>query len=201
VLYLANPTGDPGVRDAIWRGRLGYFDNPRQGSIRPKGVVWCADNGCFGKHFHHGRWWTWLVNNADDAATCLFATAPDVVGDHEATMERGRKWLSRIRDLGYKAAFVAQNGATPENVPWDEFDVLFIGGDTEWKLSDAAKLLIAAAKARGMWVHCGRVNSQIRYRLMALWGCDSCDGTSMTFAPSTQLPRVLSWVREFEESK
>ena len=33
-----------------------------------------------------------------------------------------------IRSLGHKVAFVVQNGATVDNVPWDEFDVLFVGG-------------------------------------------------------------------------
>jgi hypothetical protein len=36
--------------------------------------------------------------------------------------------------LGYPAAFVAQDRWDETATPWDEFDVLFVGGSTEFKL-------------------------------------------------------------------
>ncbi len=193
--YLANPCGSAVVA-AMQDDRLGFIDTPAQGNRRPEGVTWCADNGCFGKGYPGDeKWLAWLAKNAHDAATCLFATAPDVVGDAVATLERSTPWLQPIRDLGYPAALVAQDGLEDLEVPWDLFDVLFIGGSTEWKLGPAARELIREAKDRGKWVHMGRVNSERRYRYAHEIGCDSADGTYLTFGPDINLPKLLAWSR------
>ena len=221
MLYLANPCG-PAVITAMQDGRLGFIDTPAQGNKRPDGVVWCADNGAYSNNFDEQKWWKFLVSNADATDTCLFATAPDVVGDAAATMVRSLPWLSKIRELGYPAAFVAQNGLENLTVPWNEFDVLFVGGSlecapcgyvwpndvkperrqrcpqcmvvmTEWKLGPEARALVAEAKSRGKWVHCGRVNSRRRYLAAFAMGCDSVDGTYLTKGPDVNLPTLLSW--------
>jgi len=195
VLFFANPCG-LAVRDAMRDGRLGYIDTPAQGNRRPEGVEWCADNGCFGKGYPGDeKWLAWLKKNAHAAADCLFATAPDVVGDAAATLTRSAPFLPLIREMGYPAALVAQDGLEDLDIPWDEFDVLFIGGSTEWKLGPAARDLIRQAKARGKWVHMGRVNSQRRYRYAHEIGCDSVDGTYLTFGPDINLPKLLTWSR------
>jgi len=195
MLFFANPCG-PAVRDAMRDGRLGYIDTPAQGNRRPEGVEWCADNGCFGKGYPGDeKWLAWLEKNAHAAADCLFATAPDVVGDAAATLARSAPFLPLIRAMGYPAALVAQDGLEDLDIPWDDFDVLFIGGSTEWKLGPAARDLIRQAKARGKWVHMGRVNSQRRYRYAHEIGCDSVDGTYLTFGPDINLPKLLTWSR------
>jgi hypothetical protein len=182
--------------EAMQDQRLGFIDTPAQGNKRPTGLVWCADNGCFGKGYPGDeKWLAWLEKNAADASMCLFATAPDVVGDAAATLERSLPFLPKIRGLGYPAALVAQNGLEDLEVPWDAFDVLFIGGSTEWKLGPAARKLIRKAKAHGKWVHMGRVNSERRYRYAHEMGCDSVDGTYLTFGPDTNLPKLLAWGR------
>jgi hypothetical protein len=194
MLYFANPTTV--AEAAMTRGLLGFIATPRQGNKRPAGVTWCADNGCFSDKFDEGAWWAWLVANAGDAATCNFAVAPDVVGDAAATLERSRPWLGRMRELGYRVAFVAQDGIEATEVPWDEFDALFIGGSTEFKLGPIAEAAIAEAKARGKYVHVGRVNSKRRFDRFAELGVDSVDGTFLTFAPRQNIHRLLSWVHE-----
>jgi len=191
-MYFANPTGR--AIDEMRGGRLGFIDTPKQGNRRPKDVVWCADNGCFGKGFDEQQWWSWLESNAPHATSCMFATAPDVVGNAAATLKRSMPWMHRIRALGYPAAFVAQDGQESLPVPWDEFDVLFIGGTTGWKLSPAAVSLVAEAKRNGKQVHCGRVNSYKRLRWAEAIGCDSCDGTFLTFGPDINLPRLMRWM-------
>lgn len=195
MLYLANPSSQS-VRDAMTTGLIGYIDTPAQGNSRPADVKWCADNSRFGKGWPgHAKWWAWLEKNAHDADTCLFATAPDVVGDAAATLDESAPWLPLIRALGYPAALVAQDGLENLDVPWDDFDVLFIGGTTEWKLGPHARHLTQEAKRRGKKVHMGRVNSQRRYRYALEIGCDSCDGTYLTFGPDRNLPNVLAWQR------
>lgn len=66
-------------------------------------------------------------------------------------------------------------------MPWDEFDALFIGGTTRWKLSEAAHELAAEAKRRGKWLHMGRVNSWPRMQIASAMGCDSVDGTYLKY--------------------
>jgi hypothetical protein len=175
-------------------GVLGFIDTPAQRNIRPAGITWCADNGCYGKGYPGDeKWLAWLAKNAHDAPTCLFATAPDVVGDAAATLERSRPFLPAIRALGYPAALVAQDGLEDLGVPWEEFDVLFIGGSTDWKLGEAVRELVAEAKARGKHVHMGRVNSGKRFRYAESIGCDTVDGTYLTFGPVVNLPRLMKW--------
>lgn len=199
MMYFANPTGDPAVHAAMAGGHLGFIDTPLQGNQRPTSVTWCADNGCFGKGFNESAWWAWLQSHAADADTCAFATAPDVVGDAAATLERSRPWLPKIRALGYPAAFVIQDGQENLAVPWDEFDVMFIGGSTAWKLGTHARTLVAEAKRRNVHVHMGRVNSLRRYRYAEAIGCDSVDGTFLVFGPTTNLPRLMRWLRDLAE--
>jgi len=194
VLYLANPCGDATL-EAMRRGELGYIDTPAQGNTRPDGVVWCADNGAYSDRFNEQKWWRFLKANAHATANCLFATAPDVVGDAVATMKRSLPWLGRIRALGYPVALVAQDGLENLTVPWQSFDCLFIGGSTEWKLGEHARDLVAEANWNGLWTHMGRVNSHKRYTYAREIGCDSADGTYLTFGPTVNLPKLLSWVR------
>lgn len=201
MIYFANPTGDPVVHQAMADGLVGFIDTPHQRNKRPAGIVWCADNGCFGqaktkaKRFREEHWWSWLCG-AEGVDMCAFATAPDVVGDAEATLARSTPWLSKIRQLGYPAAFVAQDGFDHIPVPWDEFDVLFIGGTDDFKVGPEGHRAIAAGRAHGKWVHCGRVNGGRRYRMAHALGCDSVDGTYLRFGPSVLLPNLLHWKQQ-----
>jgi hypothetical protein len=185
--------------------------------------TWAADNACFSqtKEFDPMRWHRWLDNQPRE--DCLWATAPDVVGKHRATVKRSARYLPVIRNMGFAAAFVAQNGATPATVPWDDFDVLFIGGVlecipcgytkpasddrkivncpkcsrlmTEWKTGDKALALVVEAKHRQMPVHVGRVNTARRYRWCRdVAGSDTADGTMFRFKkPEDGVAEVLSW--------
>jgi hypothetical protein len=206
MLYICPPSG-PRVREQQQAGRLGAIATPEQGNRHVDGAVWCADNGCGpgagggpGKGWPGTeKWWAWLVTRSVHAGTCLFAVAPDVVGDSDATLARSLPWLGPIRELGYPAAFVVQDGAErPGMVPWDLFDVLFIGGSTEWKLGPHARALVAQARARGKRVHMGRVNSERRWRYAEFIGCDTCDGTLITRSAPLYLPKILGWADRSE---
>lgn len=141
------------------------------------GFRWSADNGCFGG-FDEGAcraMWARLPGWPG----CLFVVVPDAVADHRETLRLWDEWWLTVRELtgGQPCAFVAQNGATVDNVPWDELDALFVGGDTEWKLSHHAARLTWEAHERGKWVHMGRVNSAKRIARALGTMCDSFDGT------------------------
>lgn len=198
MIYFVNPSTQV-IRDAIRERRdLGIIATP-SASRTSQWVAdcpWVADNGCFGKSFNEDGWWRWLTARKHLVGTCRFATAPDVVGDHAATLERSAPWLPRIRDLGYPAAFVAQDGAGASTVPWDDLDALFLGGTTEFKLSETARRLTEEALTRGKHVHMGRVNSNRRLRLAHDWGCHSVDGTYLVFGPTVNLPKLVGWLDE-----
>ena len=194
--YYANPSTQR-VRDAMTAGLIDCITTPRQGNRLPGGVFYCADNGAFAKGYPgDDEWFAWLSSLPPEL--CRFAVAPDVVGDAAATLAKSLPWLPRIRALGMPAAFVAQDGAETVGVPWDEFDVLFIGGTTEWKLGRHARALTREAKRRGKQVHMGRVNSAQRLRYAQAIGCDSADGTYLAYGPDTNLPKLLGWLRAVE---
>lgn len=157
------------------------------------GWTWAADNGCFSARWDSGRWFAWLERHAHAAASCLFAVVPDVVGDHAATLALWPTWAPRIKALGYRVAFVAQNGCAVADVPWSEADAVFIGGDDAYKLGGDAHAIVAHANTLGVWAHMGRVNSLRRMRIAADMGCDSVDGTFVAFGPDVNVPRIAAW--------
>lgn len=183
------------------RSDLGAILTPAQGNVIPPGVRWCADNGAFGKGFPgEAKWWQWVCGLPYEKALCEFVTAPDVVFDAGATLARSMPWLPQIRALGYPAALVAQNGLESLTVPWDEFDVLFLGGDDEWKLGPHARCLAGEARQRGKRVHMGRVNSWRRLALASLSDCDSADGTYVRFGPDKNIAKVETWLDDINHA-
>ena len=162
-------------------------------------TLFAADNGCFvqGEKYTDSGFLQWLATL--DKTFCLFAVAPDVVGDAAATRDRAYPMLPKIRELGFKAAYVCQDGETPDQILWDELDAIFIGGSTEWKLSQAAADIATHAKKKNKWVHMGRVNSYKRLRYAEAIGCDSCDGTYLAFAPDKNKPKLLGWLQSISD--
>lgn len=127
---------------------------------------------------------------------CLFLTVPDVyLGDgveaHTATLASWREWYPFLSMTGFPLAFVAQIGATAANVPWDELDAVFVGGDTLWKLGPEAEGIVRESKRRGKWAHMGRVNSEKRIRYAREIGCDSVDGSGWAKYRDAMMPRGL----------
>lgn len=159
-------------------------------------IMWAADNGCFTNPDRSlSSYLRFLAAfSAQAKRRCLFATAFDVVGDHEATRRRAIPCLTPIRNIGFPVAYVAQDGIESDErlIPWDLIDAIFIGGTTDWKLSSTAKAVALEARRRGKWVHMGRVNSWRRYRYASTF-CDSADGTFIAFAPDRNLAQVLRW--------
>lgn len=197
MLYYANPSSEA-IREAMATGELGLIRQPGQRNLRSAIDVaqhWVADTGCYSStYLGDPFWWGWLNGHRDVFGRCRFATAPDVVGDAELTLERSAPWLPRIRDLGIPAALVAQDGLTVDTTPWPTFDALFIGGTTMWKLGPEARELTAQARAYGKPVHMGRVNSHRRLMYAAAIGCTSVDGTYLRFGPDINLARLRTWL-------
>jgi hypothetical protein len=176
-------------------GLLGHIATPASGHRLQAGVAWCADNGSYtGAYPGDDKYLAWLSARAAHAPRCAFATAPDIVANAAATLTRSLPMLDRIRAAGYPAALVAQDGLEHLPIPWATFDVLFIGGSTEWKLGPAAAGLTAQAHRHGRPVHLGRVNSLRRLRYAASIGCQSVDGTFLAYGPDRNLHMLLRWL-------
>jgi hypothetical protein len=122
---------------------------------------------------------------------CLFVTAPDVVGDGARTLELFEEWYDELNACWQPKALVAQDGMRAIDVPWKRIDALFIGGTSEFKMGVAAHKLAQEAKRRGLWLHMGRVNTQQRIRYAKAIGCDSIDGTSLSWFKDHYLSRTL----------
>lgn len=177
---------------------VGYMVTPMMGNRIPDARPWAADTGCFAAPDRHDdvQYLHWLLTRWN-RAHCLFATAPDVVGDGAATLRRSRKMLPLIRAVGYRAALVAQDGMERLELPWAEFDALFVGGTTEWKLSAASEELMREARRQGKYVHIGRVNSLRRLRWAQAFA-DSVDGTYVAFGPKVNGQRLAQWLKELD---
>ena len=169
--YIATPAGQVGVTHLT----------------RP----WCLDNQVFTRKFEPVRFARYLRLTLPYRGWCKFVVCPDVVGDAEATDRQHPHWRDLIRALGYPAAYAAQDGCA--EVP--DCDALFIGGSTEWKTSQAAIRLIEDAKARGLWVHVGRVNTPGRLSACRVWGVDSVDGTTIAIAEKNTI-KVNAWMNQ-----
>ena len=193
MLYLVSPS-TPLLRDLIRAGHFGAITTPAT-RYRIDGLpAWAADNACFGKGYPGDeKFRAWLEGMSPHAGRCLFAVAPDVVADAAGTIARSRPWLPVIRAMGYPAAFVFQNGQEHLPVPWGEFDVGFIGGDTAWKLGIAAAQLTREALARGKRMHAGRVNGGPRFAYMRGLGVHTADGKCVNMAPDKNVGRHDRW--------
>lgn len=203
LLYFTGVSNE--LTRAARRSDLGLLGTPagstwRQREHYPAG--WAADNGCFVDlakpgSFNAAKWLAWLEEAGP--VDCRWATLPDVVGDAEATWRRSLPYVEPVRALGYPIALVMQDGL--ENRPGmfmemlDAADCLFVGGSTEWKLSEEAAQLVSWAKQRDKWVHVGRVNSLKRLRYSVSIGADSADGTYLNFG--RKLDREVNTLRLF----
>lgn len=177
---------------------IGCILTRSQGSLPPPGADVCIDNECFNDSKFSDELYREYLESIDPEiiGRAKFAVAPDVVGSHSDTLIRSAPWFEIIRSLNLPVAFVGQDGADVSTIPWNEFDAFFIGGSTDWKLSDSAKRLTSYANHVGKWTHMGRVNSRRRILMAARWGCDSVDGTFLTFGPDVNLPKLIRWIDE-----
>jgi hypothetical protein len=158
---------------------LGVLSSPRRYYLDVEGWRWAADNDAF------SAWdadrYRRMIGEIAGVPGCLFVTAPDVVGYWEDTRDLYDQWRPELDALNLPIGYVIQDGQPRDWVPWGEIAALFVGGSTEWKMSDEARHLVADANRLGIWTHMGRVNGHRRVRYAKAIGCDSFDGTSLSW--------------------
>ncbi len=166
------------------------------------GVPWAADNGAYGGWSHEKEMaYIRMISRFAVAPheNMRFVTAPDVVGDRLATWKLWREWLPKLTQCGLPTAYVLQDGERGNLIPYDSMDALFVGGTTEFKLSEQCEEEIRQALSCGKWVHIGRVNSKCRLRHFWEIGAHSIDGTNTSKWPDTHIPNMLRWLRGLDE--
>lgn len=183
--------------------RLGVLMTPRAGNRIKRAdevqSIWAADNDCF-QGLHPVRWLRFLAKIVESGSMPKFVSCPDVVGDAGETWRLYRLWAPVIRSLGLPVALVLQDGlekfkwraALPS--AWDDIAAVFVGGSTKWKEGEHAAALVREAKARGKWVHAGRVNSYRRIRRFAELGADSFDGTGFSAWGDKRIGLAVKWI-------
>lgn len=168
---------------------LGVLSSPRRWYPDVDGWPWAADNDAY------SAWdadrYRKMLGGLWGLPGCLFVSAPDVVGEAARTLELFEEWYDDLVATLQPLAFVAQDGITVEAVPWSRIDALFVGGSTEFKMGDVAREVVIEAKLRDKWVHMGRVNSHRRLRYAKAIGCDSVDGTQLSWFRDRWLDEFL----------
>ena len=157
---------------------LGFLKTPNEGmafdTIRRHPIDYlCMDNAAYSE-FKPERYKALLKKCKASTLNPVWCTLPDIIGDAKTTLALFHEWHPRV---SFPKALVGQDGAEDLDLPWSDFRCLFIGGTTEWKLSDTAAVLVKEAQSQGKLVHMGRVNTYKRLRYAYQLGCDSVDGT------------------------
>jgi hypothetical protein len=203
VIYLSGVHSEAIAAYAANEPALGLMAQPRSATVQHAGMYrhHAYDNGAFGawlrgEPFDVPGWCRQLQRLAAQGTSgLLFAAAPDVVGDHASTLAAWDEHIHAVLAAGLPPAFVLQNGCVDlEQVPLAARAV-FVGGDDTYKLGPDAARVCWQARAAGLWVHMGRVNSERRWLRALAMGCDSADGTFLRFGPPAhQLRRLQVWL-------
>lgn len=184
-----------GMKD---KQQLGVLFSPGCGNSITRavesGLPWACDNGAF-SGFDKPAYKAMVERCLPYVRRGLrWIACPDVVGDHDATLDLFDRWGMYLRRRGLPIAFVCQDGCTVGHVPWGDIEAIFIGGTTEWKLSAEAASLIRIARMKAMWVHVGRVNTRRRIRWCFDQDVTSVDGTSMSRFAERYLPKFTAYI-------
>jgi hypothetical protein len=144
------------------------------------GQTFAIDNGAF-SGFNESAFQSLLLRNQSKKEKCLFVCVPDIVGNARRTRELYFHFTQKMfmKPWAEKWAFVLQDGMEDFNIEWYAMRYLFVGGTNEFKDSSAAYDIVKTAKALGVPVHVGRVNTWKRYETYAALGADTCDGSGV----------------------
>jgi hypothetical protein len=149
-----------------------------------KDLPFAIDNGAY-SGFDASSFERILKRELKARDLCRFVCVPDVVGSARRTREVFDYWYSQIYQ--WPLAFVAQDGQEDIEIPWRLIKAIFIGGTTQFKMSQTAVTVIRAAQCMGKWVHVGRVNQPGRFEYFDKLGVNSIDGSGLA---------QYSWMRE-----
>lgn len=164
------------LRAAGWRLMIS-----RAGVWRTEGFAYALDNGAWsdfrlGRPFDADRFAA-LVDRLGGEAD--WVVAPDIVAGGHASLDLSVSWLPRLLDCSQLVLVPVQDGLEPADLVSlvGPRVGVFLGGSTEWKLARMIDWGRFAAEHKCHY-HVGRVNTLRRFRLAAIAGADSVDGSS-----------------------
>jgi len=163
---------------------------------------WALDNGRFTDAWTEPRWRA-MIEFYGDLSACLFCVVPDWPYDAKLTLEWFWKYHQVVRDAGYPVALATQDGMTPNVIPWDTIDCLFIGGSDTHKRGPEGRALMISAKEHDKHLHVGRVNSGDVIRRL-FWMADSWDGRTLAIHPGQQYDSIgtaVLYARELQQRR
>jgi hypothetical protein len=169
-------------------GKIGMLISPKYWKNPPYYIPYALDNGAF-TGFNPDIF-TQHINRPNRFHRPLWVAVPDAIADPEMTFRRWHKWNRIVAAHGFKLAFVAQDGMEPQDVP-PEADCVFIGGTTDWKISNAYKF-----KDVAKLLHIGRVNTLGRLKWAEDIGADSVDGTGWFRGRDKKYYDMIEWFEQ-----
>ena len=181
-----------------WAGRnpgcVGHLYSPGGQRGPYPWLPYALDNGCF-NGFDKAAWLELLEWASIQRQKPMWITVPDVVADHDATLELWNRWSPTAAKYNRPLAFVVQDGCTPDAVP-SQAEVVFVGGSTAWKLRT---LPIWASHFER--VHVGRVNGAKRLFYCYRNQVESCDGTGWGRGNQSQLKGLIQYLETIEGTR
>lgn len=184
-------------------GAIGWMVSPATGFFPPRDLIpYAIDNGKYAAFSSNSEWdenafFHLLDKYKFRSHQPMWVVVPDAVGNKDETWWLWDRYEPRMRQYGWKLAFVAQDGMVPTDVPRNA-DVVFIGGSTNWKWRNVA--LFAASCER---VHVGRVNWHDKLEYCQRLGIMSVDGSGFfrqgDGSRSHQLVEFIAGRRRYDE--
>jgi hypothetical protein len=183
VIGYASRTGTKrnldALRSAGWRLLVSA-----SGVHRTEGFAYAIDNGAWSA-FSQGKPWdeaAFVALLDKHGALADWVVSPDIVQGGRASLDVSLAWLPRLLDLCPRVLLAVQDGHEPSDVEHLLGDRvgIFVGGSTSWKESSTLSTWGPLARARGCWLHVGRVNTARRISICSSAGASSFDGTSVT---------------------
>ena len=161
-----------------YRKYLGLMWTPHVGNsiyfMKQFGMPIAMDNAAF-SNFCETKYLSMIYKAQMSLCQIDWVSVPDSVGDAKATHTLFEQWQPRLQ--GIPLAYVAQDGCEGLDIPFDDVQCVFIGGTTDWKLSESAVSVIRESQRQNKIIHMGRVNSDKRLKYAYELGCHSVDGT------------------------
>ena len=195
IIMPTNNTGFMiGYLAGKFAGSIGLLISPNGWKYSPEVIPYALDNGAYYAFTKQESWdekgFYAMLNKVPEWKKPLWVACPDKVMDKDETLRMWEKHSARISQLGFKNAFVLQDGMTKADIP-QEAEVLFVGGSFEWKWR-----MLPEISTWGKRVHCGRVNSY-----EGLWICDensveSCDGTGWVRGGIQRMQPLINYLEE-----
>lgn len=176
----------------LWQGVYGglahLYTPARKERIRPW-LPYVLDNGRFAEAiknlpFNESSFLAHVERYAFLAQKPDWIAVPDVPFFGAETLQWWDSWAPRLREYKLPLALVVQNGMSVDDVTarLEPGDVIFVGGDTEWKWSTVAQWATAWPR-----IHVGRVNQPSKLPFLRSLGVESCDGSGWFRGKSPQV--------------